>query len=164
MSYTIATHAIAGMLVLVLGLVAIFARKRRRGAHGRAGRAYVVLMLVVCVGGLIIGARDPALSPFEIAVAPTLGPLLIGTYAVRRKGRILGRHWLTWHIGGMGGSFIGVVTAGGFQSLARLLPDTAVTTTAIFAVPAIAGTLLISRTIERRVATAPGRPTAAAAA
>lgn len=74
---------------------------------------------------------------------------------MRRPRRLLGRHWLTWHIGGMGGSVIGLVTAGLFQTVARGLPETTAVTTLLFAVPAVAGTMLISRTIERRVPAPP---------
>jgi hypothetical protein len=158
----IVAHATAGVAVLLLGLVALTARKRR-GRHTRAGTIYVWIMLPMLVGGIAIGARHPGISPFEAAVIPTGGPLLLGYWAVRRRPRrFLGQPWLTWHISGMGGSFIGVVTAGGFQVFYPLLPDNTTMMTLMFAVPAVVGTVLISRTIARR--TAPPRSTATSAA
>jgi hypothetical protein len=158
----IVAHATVGVAVLLLGLVALTARKRR-GRHTRAGTIYVSIMLPLLVSGVVIGARHPGISPFEAAVIPTGGPLLLGYWAVRRRPRrFLGQPWLTWHISGMGGSFIGVVTAGSFQVVYPLLPDNPVMMTLMFAVPSVVGTVLISRTIARR--TAPPTATAASAA
>jgi hypothetical protein len=158
----ILAHAVVGVAVLLLGLTALTARKRR-GRHTRAGTIYVWIMLPLLVSGLVIGARHPGISPFEAAVIPTGGPLLLGYWAVRwRPRRFLGQPWLTWHVSGMGGSFIGVVTAGGFQVFYPLLPDHPATMSLMFAVPTVAGSVLIARTIARR--TAPPKPAAASTA
>jgi hypothetical protein len=151
----IVAHASVGVAVLLLGLIALTARKRR-GRHTRAGTVYFWIMLPLLVSGLVIGARHPGISPFEAAVIPTGVPLLLGYWAVRRRPRrFLGQPWLTWHISGMGGSFIGVVTAGGFQTVYPLLPDNPVMMTLMFALPSAVGSALIARTIARR--TAPAR-------
>src|SRR5689334_20969123 len=132
-SMLIVAHAAAGIAALVLGLLALTARKRR-GRHTRAGDAYFWVMVPLLASGLVIGARDPAISPFEIAVIPTGGPLVLGYWAGKRRPRhLLGQRWLTWHIAGMGGSFIGVVTAGLFQLLS---PASGPATALVFAIPA----------------------------
>src|SRR5204863_9016280 len=58
--------------------------------------------------------------------------------------------WLAWHIGGMGGSFIGVVTAGLFQFVLRAAPASPIVITLTFALPTIVGSVLIARAVERR--------------
>ena len=146
----IVAHAAAGIAAFALGAFALRARKRR-GRHTRAGDAYFWVMVPLLVSGIAIGAGDPAISPFEIAVIPTGGPLLLGYWAGKRRPRkFLGQSWLTLHIAGMGGSFIGVVTAGAFQSVYPLLPDHALTMTATFALPALVGTALIVRATNKR--------------
>jgi hypothetical protein len=158
----IVAHASIGVAVLLLGLTALTARKRR-GRHTRAGTVYFWIMVPLLVSGVVIGARHPGISPFEVAVIPTGVPLLLGYWAVRRRPRrFLGQPWLTWHISGMGGSFIGVVTAGGFQTVYRLLPDNPVMVTLMFALPSVVGSVLIARTIARR--TAPPRASVTSAA
>jgi hypothetical protein len=109
-------------------------------------------MAPMLVTGAVVGAADPAISAFEIALVPTAGPLAVGVLAlVRRPRPLLGRHWLMWHIAGMGGSAIGLVSAGLFQTVGRVLPETALTRTLLFGVPTALGVLWIDRTIARRV-------------
>jgi hypothetical protein len=157
MSYVIAVHALCGTAALILGLVALTARKRR-GRHTRIGEAYVWTMLPLLVTGVVIGTRDPALSPFEIAVFPTAIPLLIGYLAAKERAAWLGQPWFAWHIGGMGGSYIGVVTAGTFQVVLRFTTVGGLMTTALFAVPALVGTWLIVRATAKHAAPARAVP------
>jgi hypothetical protein len=154
MGYVIALHAVCGTAALVLGFTALTARKRR-GRHTRVGEAYVWTMLALLATGVGIGARDPALSPFEIAVFPTAVPLLIGYLAVKERKAWLGRPWVAWHIGGMGGSYIGVVTAGLFQIILRAAPPDTAVIVATFALPSIVGSWLIARATARRAVRVP---------
>jgi peptidoglycan/LPS O-acetylase OafA/YrhL len=146
-----AAHAAAGVTGALLALAALRAPKRR-GRHTRVGRVYVAVMVPMLLTAVVVGASDPAISPFEIAILPTAGPLAIGVLAlVRRPRRLLGRHWLTCHIGGMGGSVIGLVSAGLFQTVGRVLPETPLTTALLFGLPTVLGVVLIDRAITRRV-------------
>jgi hypothetical protein len=149
MTYLIAVHALCGTAALILGLTALTARKRR-GRHTRVGEAYVWTLLPLLATGVVIGYRDPALSPFEIAVFPTAIPLLMGYLAGKERAAWLGRPWFAWHIGGMGGSYIGVVTAGLFQLVLRAAPPTTPVVVLTFALPSIVGTWLIVRAVARR--------------
>lgn len=63
----------------------------------------------------------------------------------------------------MGGSYIGVVTATAFQTLGRLVGDSAIATILIFALPTLIGTPLIAPAIERRLAMPPDAPPATGA-
>jgi hypothetical protein len=156
----IAAHVVAGFAALFVGYRALTARKRR-GRHTNLGEIYTWTMLPLLATGVAIGASDPEISPFEIAVFPTAIPLLIGYLAGKRRARWLGRPWVAWHIGGMGGSFIGVVTAGLFQVVLRVLPPDPAIITATFALPSAVGSVLIARATARRM---PRRASKAAAA
>src|SRR5690348_3408345 len=96
----IVVHAALGTAALVVGLRALLARKRR-GRHTNLGEIYTWTMLPLLATGVAIGARDPAISPFEIAVFPTAIPLLVGYLAGKERKPWLGRPWVAWHIGGM---------------------------------------------------------------
>lgn len=150
MNYLIAFHATCGTAALLLGLTALTARKRR-GRHTLAGELYVWTMLPLLATGVAIGYRDPALSPFEIAVFPTAIPLLIGYLAGKERAAWFGRPWFAWHIGGMGGSYIGVCTAGLFQIILRAAPPSVPIMVVTFALPAIIGNWLITRAVAARM-------------
>jgi hypothetical protein len=145
-------HGILGTALLVVGFFALRAPKRAGARHGRLGNLYFALLVTCLPLGLVIGSTHPGLSAFEIATWPTLGMGIVGWIAMRRRPRrLLRQPWIVPHVSGMGGSYIGVVTASSFQTLGRVLPDTLATTIAIFAVPTIIGTPLIGRAIARRL-------------
>ena len=88
------------------------------------------------VGGVLRQLRQHiGISPFEVVTVPTWCFAQPGCMVAKRRPK----DWLRWHITGQAGSFIGVVTAGGFLFRGNLLPDTP-------AVPQIVGTTLITRT------------------
>jgi peptidoglycan/LPS O-acetylase OafA/YrhL len=144
-------HAAAGTVLLALGvLAALSPKRRRRSPHRRFGQAYVLLLIVVLPTGMVIGAHDPALSLFELATPPTLLLGLAGWSAGRaRPRRWWGQPWRTWHIAGMGGSLIGVITATAFQVVPRLVEITPVIAMALWSVPTIVGSVLIARATRR---------------
>ena len=143
----IAFHAAVATTLLTTGLMVLLAPKRRRGRHGRLGDAYFWLLLVALGSGMVVGARDPALSPFEIATPPTFALGLGGYWLAKRRPK----GWLRWHIASQGGSYIGVVTATLFQIVPRITPESAVIYALIWALPTIVGTVLISRATARRL-------------
>lgn len=155
-------HSVAGTLLLLAGVAASLTPKRRRGSpHRTLGLTYVALLVVVLPTGLAIGLTNPGLTLFEIATPPTLAMGLAGWWAGRaRPVRFAGQPWRVWHIAGMGGSLIGVVTATAFQVVPRMLELTAAGTVALWVVPTVVGSVLIVRAQARW---APHRhPTAAA--
>ena len=149
MSFIIAVHAVAATALVVTGLVVLLAPKRRRGRHGRLGDVYFWLLAIALGSGMVVGLRDPALSPFEIATPPTFALGLGGWLLAKRRPR----GWLQWHIAGQGGSYIGVITATLFQIVPRVTPDSAVIYALIWALPTIVGSVLIARTTARRLGT-----------
>ena len=72
----LAVHIAAGFVGLVLGPVAMTARKRE-GAHTRAGEAYHWVMLVVCVTAALLAALE--WSRLRASPWPWIVPTLVGT-------------------------------------------------------------------------------------
>jgi hypothetical protein len=145
-------HATLGIALLALGATALLGRKSRRARHPRIGEAYFWVLTVALGTGLADGvvrqvAEGGGLSLFELVTPPTWALGLLGyLMAKRRPGG-----WLRWHIIGQGGSYIGVLTAFGFQVLPRVLPETFALTMAYWLVPTLVGTILIRRTVARWV-------------
>ncbi len=136
-------HASLGLLLLGLGGVALAGRKSRRARHPLVGTAYFWLLTSVLASAMLLGQRHAGWSLFEIMTPPTFALGLTGYLMARLRPT----GWLRWHISGMAGSYIGVVTAFGFQLVPR----------AWFVywwiLPTVVGTALIVRA-QRRVATA----------
>lgn len=144
-------HSLAGTLLLVAGVAAsVSPKRRRRSPHRVLGLGYVGLLVLVLPSGLAIGMTNPGLTLFEIATPPTLAMGLAGWWAGRaRPIRFLGQPWRVWHIAGMGGSLIGVVTATAFQVVPRVLDLGAGGTVALWVVPTVVGSVLIGRAQAR---------------
>jgi FtsH-binding integral membrane protein len=143
-------HGGLAVALLGTGLWAILARKSKSSSHPIAGEIYFWLLVVTGVTGVAIGLRHAGVSVFEIATPPSLVLGTLGYLAAKRRpGNFLGKPWLRWHLGGMGGSYIGVATATCFQIVPRLVPRTTALTVVLFAVPAALGTILIRRASAR---------------
>ncbi|HEV8053232.1 MAG: hypothetical protein H0V04_00420 [Chloroflexi bacterium] len=149
MDMLIIAHAALAVALLVMGAVNIALPKRRAGAHGRVGRAYLVLLVAALGSGMVIGARDPAISVFEIVTPPTLILGISGYVAARYRRAWLGRPWVFWHIQGQGGAYIGVVTATLFQTVPRVVPSSPLLLILLGVLPSIVGTILIVVAIRR---------------
>jgi hypothetical protein len=148
----IVVHAALGTGLFVVGFLALRAPKRAGSSHGRLGSVYFALLFTCLPLGLVIGAHHPGLSAFEVATPPTMALGVVGWLAKRRRPRpFLGRPWIAAHISGVGGSYIGVATAGAFQTFGRVAPATTTTAIVIFAVPTLIGSPLIRRATARRV-------------
>lgn len=138
-------HAGMAMILVILGFLALTARKSMASRHPRVGEVYFWLLAATLSLGLVVGARNPAISLFEIMTPPTFLMGLLGYVMVKRKPR----NWLRWHIAGQGGSYIGVLTATGFQVFPRFLPDSPLLTIAYWLAPTAIGSYLIARTIAK---------------
>jgi len=132
-------HVSVGLVLLLLGLVALVGRKSRRARHPAVGTGYFVALVLTLSTGLLIGSRHPGLTLFEIATPPTFVLGLVGWLA----GRSRRQGWLRWHIMGMAGSYIGVVTAFGFQAVPRSLWPV------WWLLPTAIGSALIARSTRR---------------
>lgn len=101
------THILLGTGALVLGPVAMLARKAR-GWHTRIGEIYHALVLGVCV-------TAAALAVLEWERSSAFLPIAVGSYAFALAGHVAAKlrwhGWLRIHIVGQGGSYIAMTTA-----------------------------------------------------
>jgi hypothetical protein len=104
--FLLTTHITAGSLGLLAGPVAMLMPKRP-GWHPRLGRAYQLLIALLCLsaGGLVV--FRPGLWWLGVIAALTWAAALGGWWARRRQPR----GWLQLHVSLMCGSYISLVTA-----------------------------------------------------
>jgi hypothetical protein len=134
----LAIHIAAGSFGLVLGPVAMLAPKRR-GRHTRAGTVYHWNMLVVGLSAIGLAVLAWAQIWWFVPIAVfSYGNALFGYLAVRRKRP----GWLPRHIGGMGGSYIALVTA-------LLVVNAGVAAWWAWGLPTVVGSVLLRRTTLR---------------
>lgn len=145
MPLTSVFHSVAGLILLALGFRALTVRKAATSGHTVIGEVYFWLLTLTLGSAMLVGMRDPAISPFEIATPPTFAAGLLGYVLAKRRPS----GWLRWHIVGQAVSYIGVVTAFGFQVFPRFLPDDPWLVLAYWTVPALVGNALIFRTMRR---------------
>jgi len=100
-------HIIAGLAALVLGPIAMRARKQR-GVHTRVGELYHWVVLLVCVLASVLALLDWNRIWWFL-------PIAVGSYAFAFLGYVSAKarwnKWLIWHITGQGGSYIAMTTA-----------------------------------------------------
>lgn len=141
-------HIAAGTAGLVLGPVAMTARKRR-GRHTQVGGLYHWVMLAVCLTAAVMALSEWSRLWWFLPIAVfSYANALVGYLAVR----IRWRGWLPFHIGGMCGSYIALVTA-------LLVVNAQPAPLWLWFLPTIVGVPWINRTIDRRRGrSAPRRP------
>lgn len=106
-SFLLWLHILAGTVCLITGLTAA-AVEKRKGLHTAAGEVYhaAYVLLFVTSAAMAIMHWSESAYLFYIALF-SYGLALIGYLSWKRRWR----NWLGKHIGGMLGSYIGVVTA-----------------------------------------------------
>lgn len=106
-SVFLVVHIVSGVFCLISGLFAMGAPKRR-GRHTTAGKVYLLSYTFVFVSSLVMSVLHWEESAYLFYIALfSYGLAVFGLVAARRKGR----GWTGRHIGGMLGSYIGIVTA-----------------------------------------------------
>ncbi|SEN05760.1 Predicted membrane protein [Mesobacillus persicus] len=105
-TFMLILHIAAGYLALGIGLVAMFAPKRR-GRHTTTGKMYFWLVTMVCTSAVVMAVLNWEVSSylFYIAIFSFLFAL-VGYIAYKKKWK----NWMVTHIAGMGGSYIAMVT------------------------------------------------------
>ncbi|MET3576628.1 DUF2306 domain-containing protein [Bhargavaea ullalensis] len=100
-------HILSGIVCLITGLFALQAPKRR-GRHTSAGTVYHASYLCVFITALVMSVVNWADSAYLFYIALfSYGNALLGLISARRKKK----GWMGPHIGGVLGSYIGIVTA-----------------------------------------------------
>jgi hypothetical protein len=101
------THIITGFICLISGVFAMSAKKRK-GRHTLSGEIYhssYVFVFITAVTMSILHWEESAYLFYIGVFSYTLA--LLGYLAGKRRGK----NWIGVHIGGMLGSYIGIVTA-----------------------------------------------------
>ncbi|GAA0440757.1 DUF2306 domain-containing protein [Lentibacillus halophilus] len=138
-------HIIAGSFCLLTGAVN-FSVKKEKGYHTRIGEWYhsgYFVVFITSVGMAIINWSESAYL-FYIAIF-SYGLALFGYLA--RKMRWRG--WLPMHIGGMAGSYIGIVTAVLVVNGADIPLINHIPSLLLWFIPTIIGTPIISMVNKR---------------
>ena len=133
----LAIHIAAGTTGLILGPLAMRAPKRR-GPHTRLGETYHWVMLALCLSAAGLAALDWHRIGWFLPIATfSYANALVGYLAAKRRGR----RWLRAHIGGMGGSYIALVTALLVVNIGQRLPI-------VWFVPTVIGSPVIAWVIS----------------
>jgi hypothetical protein len=141
----LAVHVTAALVAIITGIVAMFARKGP-GRHMRAGRWYVVAVLVVFATACMLAAfRWPADVPLVLAGSVSAAAALYGFFYRRlhRPGDIP-------HIIAMGVSYIAMLTAFYVDNGPHLPVWDRLPTWSFWFVPSAIGVPLLLRAILKR--------------
>lgn len=100
-------HIIAGGFCLLTGAIN-FSVKKEKGCHTRIGELYHIGYLIVFITSVGMALINWAASAYLFYIAIfSYGLALFGYLARKRRWN----GWLPMHIGGMAGSYIGIITA-----------------------------------------------------
>ena len=136
----LALHIAAGTVGLVLGPIAMTARKRP-GLHTRAGETYHWVMLAVCVTAAALAALDwQRIWWFLPIAAGSYAFALLGYVAAKRRWK----GWLGAHVTGQGGSYIAMTTAVLVVNWQALTGTRGIASPWAWALPTAVGTPLIA--------------------
>ncbi len=101
-------HILTGILCLITGVFAMIAKKRR-GKHTRFGQIYHLSYIGVFLTAIFMSIINWEESQYLFYIALFSYSLaLMGFLSVKKK---KSKKWLSIHLGGMLGSYIGIVTA-----------------------------------------------------
>lgn len=119
-------HALAASLVILIGPISIF-RKRKDSKHKFLGRTWVVAMYLVCVSGMFIYSLTGGFTIFHALAIFTFFTTTLGVTNIRRKN-------VKAHLRCMIGSYLGAIIAGGFAVgvPSRWIPTFAVSNPVVF--------------------------------
>lgn len=142
MFYFILTiHIITGIICLVTGLLAGFSKKKK-GKHTLSGQIYFWSYAFVFLSAVIMAIIHWEESAYLFYIALfSFSFALLGYLSVKRKKR----NWLSQHIAGMLGSYIGIVTATLVVNSPRISLLNEVPVLTIWLLPTVIGTPLIIR-------------------
>ncbi|MGM8212019.1 DUF2306 domain-containing protein [Virgibacillus sp. W0430] len=106
-SFFLTLHIISGTVCLIVGLIAAISKKKR-GWHTSLGELYHGAYVVVFITAIVTSIMNWQDSAYLFFIALfSYGLALFGYLARKRRTH----NWLPRHIGGMLGSYIGIITA-----------------------------------------------------
>ncbi|WP_026584232.1 hypothetical protein [Bacillus sp. J33] len=133
-------HILAGSVCLLTGAIASIAKKKK-GNHTMIGEVYYGGYVVIFITSLIMAIMNWSESAYLFYIAIfSYGLALIG-YLARK---LRWRNWLTVHIGGMLGSYIGIITATLVVNGSKIPFVNEIPSLLLWFIPTIIGTPIIS--------------------
>lgn len=138
-------HVPAGLTAVVAGAVAAVSRKRR-GRHPRFGTVYVGALAVVFVTATGLAVLRWTEDRHLFALGTVSFALAAVAYAARR---LRWRGWTTFHIVGMGLSYVVLLTAFYVDNGPHLPLWDRLPAVAYWTLPALVGVPLVVRTLRR---------------
>lgn len=138
-------HIAAGSVCLAAGAASAFARKRK-GLHTVMGEVYHAFYMLIFLTSVIMAVMHWSESAYLFYIAIFSYSLALFGYLAKK---LRWRDWLGKHIGGMLGSYIGVITAVLVVNGHRIPVLNEVPVLLIWLLPTIIGTPIIAR-IGRR--------------
>lgn len=136
-------HAFAGLFGLLVGPIAM-AAKKRKGLHTLSGALYFYLMTAVCTSGALLAVLRWERNWWLFFVAIFSYWFCIRGY-VAEKRRPPG--WLKIHIGGMLGSYVAMTTAFVVVNVGRVESLKQVPVFLFWILPTVVALPLIKRTV-----------------
>lgn len=138
-------HAVAGFFGLVIGPIAMYSKKSK-GLHTKSGVVYVIFMTAVCVSGAILSILEWQRNWWLLFVA-------IFSYWFCWRGynaaKFKNRGWLKYHISGMLGSYVAMLTAFIVVNVGRVTFLNKIPIMFFWIIPTIIAVPLIRRTVSK---------------
>ena len=138
-------HALAGLMGLIVGPVAMFAKKRK-GLHTFSGLIYFYLMTFVCISGGTLAILNWQRSWWLLFVS-------VFSYAFCLRGYLAEKQrspqWLKKHISGMLGSYVAMSTAFIVVNVGRVDVLKTLPPLLFWILPTVIAVPLIKRTIKK---------------
>ncbi|MGE7667309.1 DUF2306 domain-containing protein [Ureibacillus composti] len=101
------THIVTGFICLISGIFAM-SYKKKKGKHTVSGEIYHWSYVLVFISSIVMSVMHWEESSYLFYIAIFSYSLALLGYLSAKKKR---KNWLSKHIGGMLGSYIGIVTA-----------------------------------------------------
>ncbi|WP_065410906.1 DUF2306 domain-containing protein [Pseudobacillus wudalianchiensis] len=132
-------HIFTGFICLITGLIAGFSKKKK-GKHTLTGQIYFWSYSLVFLSAVIMAITHWQESAYLFYIALfSFAFALLGYVSVKKKRK----NWLSQHIAGMLGSYIGIVTATLVVNSPKIPLLNEVPILAIWLLPTIIGTPII---------------------
>jgi hypothetical protein len=139
--FLLVIHILAGTICLITGAVAAWARKRK-GMHTIAGEIYHGAYVFIFITSITMAILHWEKSAYLFFIGIFSYGLALFGYLARKLRR---RNWIAKHIGGMLGSYIGVITAVLVVNGPKIPVLNEIPPLLLWFLPTIIGTPLIAR-------------------
>lgn len=133
-------HTIAGSVCLLTGAIASIVKKKK-GNHTMIGEVYHGGYLVIFITSLVMAIMNWSESAYLFYISIFSYGLALFGYIARK---LRWKNWLRIHIGGMLGSYIGIITATLVVNGSKIPLVSEIPSLLLWFIPTIIGTPIIS--------------------